>query len=280
MYKAKNINIRNNTARTSASFSEPFAKELKCLFAETERTNQRKPFQVEQSHDVQISLIDWLSEIKLKLTLQQETYFQAVELYLDTLKTFKHKLNNLDHQLIMITSLYLAIKYEEVEQINLDTVSSYISHNKFTNKQIVGCEILIMKQLRFKISRSHFPEFINKFFDVLFSYSLDSKDVTKAKSKIIEFSYLLYKLTLMDFDLTHNVKRKYLYLAIIYNALFLYTENDIDIFFNRILKILGVKREKVDEINKIIDRYFNVHIVNRKRCFILKEFDKLFENIN
>jgi hypothetical protein len=282
MYKSKNtFNIRGNTARSRETpCNENFTKELRTLFEINESRTNDIVFLVEQNQDVQKCLIDWLSELKLKLGLYHSTYFLTVSVYLETIKAFKHKLSNLDHHLIMITALFIAIKYEEVDQINLDTVTTFIAHNKFTKKEIVACEILIMKHLKFKMPRPAFPEFITRFFDVLFTHCLDSKDVTKAKSQIVEFCFLIYKLTLMDHDLTHNTKKKYLYLAIIYNSLYLLnTESDIDGFFKRILNILDIKKSKIDRVNRIIDNYFNLHIVNRKKCFILKEFDKLFETV-
>jgi hypothetical protein len=294
MYRSKNtlnmhntFNIRGNTSRSRVDVfkNDEFSKELRGLFFTLDSgrpfEGNSLVFEVEQNYEVQKCLVDWLSEIKLKLCLSQETYFLAVQVYFETIKTFKHRLNNLDHHLIMTTALFVAIKYEEVDQINLDTVTTFIAHNKFTKKQIVACEIVIMKHLKFRMPRPSFPEFIHRFMDTLFTYCLDSKDVARAKSQMIEFCFLLYKLTLMDNELTHNTKKKYLYLAIVYNSLYLYnTESDIDTFFLKILNLLDIKRHKIDRINKIIDRYFKLHIVNRKKCFILKEFDKLFESIN
>jgi hypothetical protein len=76
------------------------------------------------------------------------------------LKKATFNISSSDLHLIGVAAMFIANKYEDVDQFNLDTVVKKIGHNKFTKKQIVAQEQDILMELGFHIGVPTIQEFL------------------------------------------------------------------------------------------------------------------------
>jgi len=94
-------------------------------------------------------LIDWLIEVHLKFKLVIETLYTTVNIIDRYLEKVEIKRNQL--QLIGVTAMFLASKYEEIYAPECrDFV--YISDKAYTREQILAAETLILAQLEFRLT--------------------------------------------------------------------------------------------------------------------------------
>lgn len=134
-------------------------------------------------------LVDWLVQVHAKFRLLQETLYMCVAImdrFLQVQPVSRKKL-----QLVGITALLLASKYEEMFSPNIEDFV-YITDNAYTSSQIREMETLILKELRFELGRPlplHFLRRASKAGEV------DVHQHTLAK-------YLM-ELTLTDYDMVH-----------------------------------------------------------------------------
>ncbi|XP_006049680.1 G2/mitotic-specific cyclin-B2 isoform X1 [Bubalus kerabau] len=134
-------------------------------------------------------LVDWLVQVHSKFRLLQETLYMCVAVmdrYLQVQPVSRKKL-----QLVGITALLLASKYEEMFSPNIEDFV-YITDNAYTSSQIREMETLILKELKFELGRPlplHFLRRASKAGEV------DVEQHTLAK-------YLM-ELTLVDYDMVH-----------------------------------------------------------------------------
>ncbi|XP_057580975.1 G2/mitotic-specific cyclin-B2 isoform X2 [Hippopotamus amphibius kiboko] len=134
-------------------------------------------------------LVDWLVQVHSKFRLLQETLYMCVAImdrFLQVQPVSRKKL-----QLVGITALLLASKYEEMFSPNIEDFV-YITDNAYTSSQIREMETLILKELKFELGRPlplHFLRRASKAGEV------DVEQHTLAK-------YLM-ELTLVDYDMVH-----------------------------------------------------------------------------
>ena len=106
-------------------------------------------------------LIDWLVDVHLKFKLTKETLYITVNIidkYLSEEKIQRNKL-----QLIEITSMFIACKYEEIYPPKLkDHV--YITDQTYTKEDIILMELSILAKLNFDVT------FISNTFSFLRNY--------------------------------------------------------------------------------------------------------------
>lgn len=94
-------------------------------------------------------LIDWLIEVFYKFKLLPETLFLTVNIidrYLSQIKIMRSKL-----QLVGITALFIALKYEEIYPPDLSKLV-YITDKAYTKKEVLDKEIDIMRVLNFDVT--------------------------------------------------------------------------------------------------------------------------------
>jgi predicted lipoprotein len=82
-------------------------------------------------------MLDWLVEVTTVYKCRDRTYFLAVQLFDNYLRTTE-SLTNKDVHLIGITSLFLASKYEDLSPLSCQLISDKISHNVHSNKDILA----------------------------------------------------------------------------------------------------------------------------------------------
>ncbi|KAM9311873.1 G2/mitotic-specific cyclin-B2 [Gastrophryne carolinensis] len=134
-------------------------------------------------------LVDWLVQVHSRFQLLQETLYMGIAImdrFLQVLPVSRGKL-----QLVGVTSLLLASKYEEMYSPEVaDFV--YITDNAYTASQIREMEMIILQNLNFDLGRPlplHFLRRASK------SCSADAEQHTLAK-------YLM-ELSLIDYEMVH-----------------------------------------------------------------------------
>ncbi|NXN67125.1 CCNB2 protein, partial [Himantopus himantopus] len=135
-------------------------------------------------------LVDWLVQVHSRLNLLQETLYMCVAVLDRFLQN--HPVPRKTLQLVGVTALFLASKYEELISPCVEDFV-YITDNAYTSDEVRKMEIMILKELNFSLGRPlplHFLRRASK------AGEADVKQHTLAK-------YLM-ELTLIDYDMVHH----------------------------------------------------------------------------
>jgi len=91
------------------------------------------------SKDYRTKMVDWMVEVCTSFKCSVRTYFLAVALFDQFLlhTAGKRVLENSDIHGIGVTAMYLASKYEDIYPLHSRVVSEKISHNAFSQKNIL-----------------------------------------------------------------------------------------------------------------------------------------------
>jgi hypothetical protein len=213
-----------------------------------------------QNKNIQIKLIEWLSLLRVKLCLQFSTYFMTIEIYLRVLSKLKSTMNNLEHQLIFTAVLNIAIKYEEVEKIDLNDFVDIISNKQFTKKQIIDCELFILKKLNFRITPSVFVDLVQKlyekFYEKFYADYDESNDITNYNILGMSHTiYTLYEQTFNDLVLIDNINVCEYYLALVIYVLQIYNLTKVKNLIEEVYPFVNIRKENIKEIIISISEY-------------------------
>ncbi|NWH71641.1 CCNB2 protein, partial [Piaya cayana] len=135
-------------------------------------------------------LVDWLIQVHSRFRLLQETLYMCVAIMDRFLQNHPVSRNKL--QLVGVTALFLAAKYEEMLTPDIGDYA-YITDNAYTTEDVREMEIMILQELNFSLGRPlpiHFLRRASK------AGEADAKQHTLAK-------YLM-ELTLLDYDMVHH----------------------------------------------------------------------------
>ena len=105
-------------------------------------------------------LIDWLIQVHMKFKLKPETLFIAVNL-IDRY-TQHNQIPRKNYQLVGVTCLMIAAKYEEIYPPSVSNFS-YITDNTYSKEQIIEIEIEILACLDFNITFPTSLRFLERF---------------------------------------------------------------------------------------------------------------------
>lgn len=217
LYNAQSKKVSNNTGErvfgrdiTCENFQSvvPPSKILKTAFLSDEYTSDiyRNLHNIEElymiksdymAHQASITLkmrailVDWLLDVHLKFKLFEETLFLAVSIldrYLNKAKVTKEAL-----QLVGITSMFIASKYQEISPPELNDFV-YVTEQACTKNEIISTERLILKLLDFDLNMptalTFFERYsrICKFDDFAYYIGLFLIEIT-----LFEVSFLQFK---------------------------------------------------------------------------------------
>ncbi|KAH8306000.1 hypothetical protein KR018_009806, partial [Drosophila ironensis] len=144
--------------------------------------------QKEVTHKMRSVLIDWINEVHLQFQLAPETFQLAVSIidrYLQVVKDTKRT----HLQLVGVTALFIATKYEELFPPAISDFS-YITDNAYTARQIRQMELQIFKAIDCNLSRPLPIQFLRRF-----SKAAGAEDPHHIMSKyFIELSCVDYEL--------------------------------------------------------------------------------------
>ena len=136
-------------------------------------------------------LIDWLVEVHLKFKLMVETLYLTVNLidrYLEKEQITRNKL-----QLVGVTAMFLASKYEEIYAPECrDFV--YISDKAYTREQILGMEGTMLATLNFQLTTPNAYVFLKRFSKVADIISSPRSKTDLLASFLVELTMQEYKM--------------------------------------------------------------------------------------
>uniref|UniRef100_A0A8D0B270 Cyclin B1 n=1 Tax=Salvator merianae TaxID=96440 RepID=A0A8D0B270_SALMN len=134
-------------------------------------------------------LIDWLVQVQMKFKLLQETMYMTVAIIDRFLQ--KNKVTKRILQLVGITAMFIASKYEEMYPPEIGDFA-FVTDHTYTNLQIRQMEMKILKSLDFRLGRPlplHFLRRASKIGEA------DLQQHTLAK-------YLM-EVTMTDYEMVH-----------------------------------------------------------------------------
>ena len=227
-------------------------------------SNNSKPLfgYMDKQKDINIKmrsiLIDWLVDVHLKFHLLPDTLYITVNLIDNFLS--KSQISRKKLQLVGITCLFIADKYEEIYPPELkDHVD--ITDQAYSKEDILNMEIDILKELKFDITYPTSLKYFEIFFEVIQNFI--KKD---APEKVNFFAKYLMELAMIDYNMLNYTNSEMaicaLYLSYKINGN--YFQNRLNL--NDILNIIDNER-KFFQIGKL-------EVCTRKLYEILEKEDK------
>ncbi len=116
--------------------------------------------QLDITEKMRTMVIDWMVEVHLKFKLLTETLFLGLNI-MDRFLCFKQCPRS-KLQLVCMTSLFIASKYEEVMQPSVDDLV-YIAENLYSKNDILKTEEIILQALKFNLCCPTVPHFLRRF---------------------------------------------------------------------------------------------------------------------
>ena len=107
--------------------------------------------------DMRENIFDWLLIANTKLKFSEKNFLLTIDIIDEIIEEFDYTYEEL--YLISVTAIFTGSKFEEVLPILLHSHLKSVCHNKFTKKQVIDTEMLILKKLNFKMPKSHFLDF-------------------------------------------------------------------------------------------------------------------------
>ncbi|KAL7245329.1 hypothetical protein ACSBR2_000620 [Camellia fascicularis] len=146
--------------------------------------------QKDVSPNMRAILVDWLVEVAEEYKLLSDTLHLSIS-HIDRFLS----MNALDRrklQLLGVSSMLIASKYEEINPPNVDEFC-YITDNTYTKKEVVKMEADILKHLKFEVGSPTIKTFLRKFTAV-------AQEDYKIPNLELEFlGYYLAELSLLDY---------------------------------------------------------------------------------
>ncbi|XP_073983954.1 G2/mitotic-specific cyclin-B-like [Rhodnius prolixus] len=115
----------------------------------------------EMSEKMRTILVDWMIEVHLHFQLCQETLELGIYI-LDKFCDLRRNINKRNAQLIGLTSIFLAAKYEETEPLEIDDVV-FVTDSAVSQKEIIRAERIIFKTLGYNLSRPLTVQFLRRY---------------------------------------------------------------------------------------------------------------------
>ncbi|XP_021283658.1 putative cyclin-A3-1 [Herrania umbratica] len=135
-------------------------------------------------------LVDWLVEVAEEYKLVSDTLYMTIS-YIDRFLSL-NTLNRQRLQLLGVSSMLIASKYEEINPPNVEDFC-YITDNTYTKDEVVKMEADILKSLKFELGNPTIKTFLRRLTRV-------AQEDYKASSLQLEFlGYYLAELSLLDY---------------------------------------------------------------------------------
>ena len=142
----------------------PYLQDIDTLYRDTEAASAASATYMTKQTDInekmRAILIDWLVEVHLKFKLMVETLYLTVnriDLFLEKEKITRNKL-----QLVGVTAMFLASKYEEIYAPECrDFV--YISDKAYSREQILAMEGNMLAKLNFRLTYPNAFVFLKRY---------------------------------------------------------------------------------------------------------------------
>ena len=229
--KEKKIDVQNADEYFEDICQELFSNEDKYLVDPKYMSNQS-----DINHRMRAILIDWLIDVHLKYKLVPQTMYIAVNLidrYLEKNETNRAKL-----QLVGVTAMFIACKYEEIYPPDLKDFV-YITDGAYVKQDVLDMEYKMLKSLEFNIT---FPTQWSIF--EIYKKKLDLDD------KTFKLAWFLMELCLIDYKI---LKFKMSYIAA---SAILIAIKTLGIYRSDFCSVIGIEENQLEECCKEIYNYY------------------------
>ena len=232
--KEKKINVQNADEYFDDICEEIFKNEEKYLPDPNYMSNQS-----DINHRMRAILIDWLIDVHLKYKLVPQTMYIAVNLidrYLEKNETNRAKL-----QLVGVTAMFIACKYEEIYPPDLKDFV-YITDGAYVKQDVLNMEYKMLKSLEFNIT---FPTQWSIF--EIYKKKLDLDD------KTVKLAWFLMELCLIDYK---SLKFK---MSVIAASAILIAIKTLGIYRFDFSDVIGIEENNLEECCQEI---YNFYVYN------------------
>ena len=267
----------NNKVKTVSNISQEdiqnckeYINEIFIHLKETEKLhlpteNYMEKIQKEINERMRIILLDWLVDVQLKFKLLPETLFLTINIidrYLSKTPATKENL-----QLIGITSMLIACKYEEIYFPEIKDFI-YMTDNTYSKNEVLKMEYDILKKLEFNITNPSSLRFLE-----IYNYYL------KLDNKIYYLVKYFLELSLLNYK-----QIKYSPSIISTSAIYLAKKQEILFVENELWNVSGYKFEDIEECYKDLKEYIfqlkNSQYLAIKRKFSTEKYFCVSKNFN
>jgi len=157
---------KNQLGNSYTSLPPPSSDIMDSLFRAESLLDRQlyMPIQPDISEKMRMTLIDWLVSVHLKFECRPETLFLAVDVVDRYLAAGNRTLRSM-LQLVGVTSMLLAAKYEEIWPPEVNECVS-ISANTYPREEILKMEREILRALGFKLTVPNVMHFLSWLLDV------------------------------------------------------------------------------------------------------------------
>ena len=214
--------------------------------------NYMEKTQSEINERMRIILLDWLIDVQLKFKLLPETLFLTINIidrYLSISKATKENL-----QLIGITSMLIACKYEEIYFPEIKDFI-YMTDDTYSKNEVLQMEYEILKKLEFNITNPSSLRFLEIY---NFYLKLDNKIYFLAKY-FLELSLVNYK------------QIKFLPSIIATSAIYLSKKQDVLFDENELWNITGYTFNDIEECYLRLKEYI-FHLDNTQYLAVKRKY--------
>ena len=262
------IKIKSNINKEDIQNCNEYINEIFIHLKNTEKLhlpteNYMQKIQKEINERMRIILLDWLVDVQLKFKLLPETLFLTINIidrYLSKTKATKENL-----QLIGITSMLIACKYEEIYFPEIKDFI-YMTDNTYSKDEVLKMEYDILKKLEFNITNPSSLRFLE-----IYNYYLKlDNNIYYLVKYFLELSLLNYK------------QIKYSPSIISTSAIYLAKKQEVLFVENDLWKVSGYKFEDIEECYKDLKEYIfqlnNSQYLAVKRKFSSEKFYSVSKN--
>jgi len=242
----KKVNIQNVDEYFNEICIELFKNEDKYLVDPQYMSNQ-----TDINYRMRAILIDWLIDVHLKYKLVPQTMYIAVNLidrYLSKNETNRAKL-----QLVGVTAMFIACKYEEIYPPELKDFV-YITDGAYVKSEVLNMEYKMLKSLEFNVT---FPTQWSIF--EIYRKKLDLNE------KTFKLAWFLMELCLINY---RSLKFK---MSVIAASAILIASKTLGVYRNNwFSKNVGIEEKKLEECCKEIYEFYvynsthNLQAIRRK----------------
>ncbi|KAK9054298.1 hypothetical protein SSX86_025376 [Deinandra increscens subsp. villosa] len=176
---------------------EAYAADIYDYLHNMEMERRRRPIpdymkqvQKDVSANMRAVLIDWLVEVAEEYKLLSETLYLTIS-YIDRFLSV-NVLNRQKLQLLGVSSMLIAAKYEEIKPPNTEDFS-YITDHTYTKEEVVKMEADMLKALKFEMGNPTVKTFLRRLTEVA------QKDYKTPNLKLEFLGHYLAELSLLEY---------------------------------------------------------------------------------
>ncbi|KAM4641683.1 G2/mitotic-specific cyclin-B1 [Discoglossus pictus] len=169
-----------------------YVKDIYCYLRSLEEAQFVRPNYLkgqEVTGNMRAILVDWLVQVQMKFRLLQETMFMTVGIIDRFLQ--EHPVPKSQLQLVGVTSMFLAAKYEEMYPPEIGDFT-FVTDHTYTKAQIRDMEMKILRVLQFGVGRPLPLHFLRRASKI--------GEVTAEQHSLAKY---LMELVMVDYDMVH-----------------------------------------------------------------------------